>query len=116
MKELKMFIDGRFIENESGKWIKVLNPSTEEVISLMPDGTVEDARKAIDAAEKAQNQWERTPSIERAAKPKDSPMLKFFLPRIIWITWQAGPVGTKGKSFPVTALMKTFSYLRDRLE
>ena len=57
MKELKMFIDGRFIENESGKWIKVLNPSTEEVISLMPDGTVEDARKAIDAAEKAQNQW-----------------------------------------------------------
>lgn len=40
MKELKMFIDGRFIENESGKWIKVLNPSTEEVISLMPDGTV----------------------------------------------------------------------------
>ena len=67
MKELKMFIDGRFIENESGKWIKVLNPSTEEVISLMPDGTVENARKAIDAAEKAQNQWERTPSIERAA-------------------------------------------------
>ena len=46
MKELKMFIDGRFIDNESGKWIKVLNPSTEEVISLMPDGTVEDARKA----------------------------------------------------------------------
>lgn len=38
MKELKMFIDGRFIENESGKWIKVLNPSTEEVISLMPTG------------------------------------------------------------------------------
>ena len=24
MKELKMFIDGRFIEHESGKWIKVL--------------------------------------------------------------------------------------------
>ena len=44
-----------------------LNPSTEEVISLMPDGTVEDAKKAIDAAEKAQDQWERTPSIERAA-------------------------------------------------
>ena len=54
MKELKMFIDGRFIEHESGKWIKVLNPSTEEVISLMPDGTVEDAKRAIDAAEKAQ--------------------------------------------------------------
>ena len=62
MKELKMFIDGKFVENESGKWIQVVNPSTEEVISLMPDGTVDDARKAIDAAEKAQAQWEKTPS------------------------------------------------------
>lgn len=44
MKELKMYIDGRFIENQSDKWIDVLNPSTEEVISKMPDGTPEDAR------------------------------------------------------------------------
>ena len=36
MKELKMYIDGRFIENQSDKWIDVLNPSTEEVISKMP--------------------------------------------------------------------------------
>lgn len=67
MKELKMFIDGKFIENASGKWINVLNPSTEEVISKMPDGTVEDAKRAIEAAERAQEQWERTPSIERAS-------------------------------------------------
>ena len=62
-----MFIDGKFVENESGKWIQVVNPSTEEVISLMPDGTVDDARKAIDAAEKAQAQWEKTPSNVRAS-------------------------------------------------
>lgn len=62
-----MFIDGRFIENTSGKWINVLNPSTEEVISLMPDGTVEDARKAIEVAESVQNKWERTPAVERAS-------------------------------------------------
>ena len=49
MKELKMYIDGRFIENQSDKWIDVLNPSTEEVISKMPDGTPEDARAAINA-------------------------------------------------------------------
>lgn len=67
MKELKMFIDGKFEENTSGKWIDVLNPSTEEVISRMPDGTVEDARKAIDAAEKAQDKWARTPAVERAS-------------------------------------------------
>lgn len=40
MKDLEMYIDGQFIENRSGKWINVLNPSTEEVISRMPDGTV----------------------------------------------------------------------------
>ena len=67
MKELKMFIDGKFVENASGKWIDVLNPSTEEVISRQPEGTIEDARKAIDAAEKAQENWAATPAVERAS-------------------------------------------------
>ncbi|NDV84454.1 aldehyde dehydrogenase [Bacteroides sp. 51] len=67
MKELKMFIDGKFVENTTGKWINVLNPSTEEVISLMPEGTVDDVKTAIDAAEKAQGAWERTPAVERAS-------------------------------------------------
>lgn len=66
MKELKMYVDGKFIENKSGKWINVVNPSTEEVISQMPEGTVEDARMAIEAADKAQGAWERLPAIERA--------------------------------------------------
>lgn len=67
MKELKMFIDGKFIDNTSGKWIDVLNPSTEEVIAKMPDGIVEDAKKAIDSAEAAQNAWEKIPAVERAS-------------------------------------------------
>lgn len=67
MKELKMFIDGKFIDNTSGKWIDILNPSTEEVIAKMPDGTVEDAKKAIDSAEAAQNAWEKIPAVERAS-------------------------------------------------
>ncbi|MDR1340865.1 MAG: aldehyde dehydrogenase [Prevotellaceae bacterium] len=67
MRELKMFIDGKFAENTSGKWIDVLNPSTEEVISRMPEGSVEDAKKAIDAAAKAQKCWEKIPAVERAS-------------------------------------------------
>ena len=67
MKELKMFIDGRFVENSSGKWIDVLNPSTEEVNCKMPEGTVEDTKKAIDAAEKAQYAWEKVPAVERGS-------------------------------------------------
>jgi lactaldehyde dehydrogenase/glycolaldehyde dehydrogenase len=67
MKKLQMYIDGKFIENESGQWIQVLNPSTEEVTSLMPDGSVEEAKSAIEAAEKAQVAWERVPAVERAS-------------------------------------------------
>lgn len=47
-------------------WIDVVNPATEEVISRIPDGRAEDARKAIDAADRAQPQWEALPAIERA--------------------------------------------------
>mgnify|MGYP001346093105 CR=1 FL=1 len=67
MKELKMYIDGKFVENSSGKWIDVLNPSTEEVNCKMPEGTLEETKKAIDAAEKAQYAWEKIPAVERGA-------------------------------------------------
>ena len=50
MKDLKMYINGEFVESSSGKWIEVLNPSTEEAISRQPDGTVEDVNRALDAA------------------------------------------------------------------
>ena len=66
MKDLKMYINGKFVESRSGKWIEVLNPSTEEVISRQPDGTVEDVEEAIDAAVKAQKEWAKIPACERA--------------------------------------------------
>ncbi|EMV61545.1 aldehyde dehydrogenase family protein [Escherichia coli 2872000] len=45
----------------------MVNPATEAVISRIPDGQAEDARKAIDAAERAQPEWEALPAIERAS-------------------------------------------------
>ena len=61
-----MYINGQFVESKSGKWIDVLNPSTEEVISRQPDGTIEDVNDALDAARKAQKAWAKKPAIERA--------------------------------------------------
>jgi lactaldehyde dehydrogenase/glycolaldehyde dehydrogenase len=66
MKELKMYINGQFVESGNGKWIDVLNPSTEEVISRQPEGTIEDVEKALDAARVAQKEWAKTPVCERA--------------------------------------------------
>jgi len=66
MKDLKMYINGRFVEARSGRWIDVLNPSTEEVVSRQPEGTIEDVDEALDAARKAQKAWAALPAIERA--------------------------------------------------
>ena len=62
-----MYINGKFVESKSGKWIDVLNPSTEEVISRQPEGTVEEVDEALDAATAAQKAWAKTPAIERAS-------------------------------------------------
>ena len=66
MKELKLYINGKFCESRSGKWIDVLNPSTEEVISRQPDGTIEDVNEALDAARAAQKAWAARTAIDRA--------------------------------------------------
>ena len=47
-----MYIDGQFVTWRGDAWIDVVNPATEAVISRIPDGQAEDARKAIDAAER----------------------------------------------------------------
>lgn len=62
-----MYIGGRFVESHSGKWINVLNPSTEEVISRQPEGDLQDVDDALNAAQAAFKPWARTPAIERAA-------------------------------------------------
>jgi lactaldehyde dehydrogenase/glycolaldehyde dehydrogenase len=67
MKDLKMYINGQFCESHSQKWINVLNPSTEEVISRQPEGDAVDIEVALDAARAAQKPWAAIPVIERAA-------------------------------------------------
>ncbi|MDY4382901.1 aldehyde dehydrogenase [Pectobacterium brasiliense] len=61
----RMYINGEFVENRSGKWIDVVNPATEKVISQIPEGSADDAKRAIDAAEAAQPGWEALPAVER---------------------------------------------------
>ncbi|MGP3591846.1 aldehyde dehydrogenase [Vagococcus sp. WN89Y] len=61
-----MYIDGQFVSWQGNNWLDVVNPATEEILSRIPDGGAEDARKAIDAAKRAQPSWEALPAIERA--------------------------------------------------
>lgn len=62
----KVYIDGAWVPSTSSSLIDVLNPTTEDVISAVPDGTAEDVDKAVAAAHRAFEVWSVTPAAERA--------------------------------------------------
>ena len=66
MKEFNQYINGKFVNSTSTEMTEVLNPCTEEVLSLIPKGSVIDADKAMEAAHNAQHGWRNLTAIERA--------------------------------------------------
>ncbi|GAA4945739.1 aldehyde dehydrogenase [Algibacter agarivorans] len=67
MKHYRQYINGQFVDSKSTSVIEILNPCTEEVISTISTGTVEDANHALEAAQAAQPAWEALPAIQRAS-------------------------------------------------
>jgi aldehyde dehydrogenase (NAD+) len=51
--EIRMLIDGKLVEAESGATFENVNPATEQVIGVVADGTAGDMQRAIDAARRA---------------------------------------------------------------
>jgi lactaldehyde dehydrogenase/glycolaldehyde dehydrogenase len=66
MKTYQNYINGRFTGASTGKVVQVSNPATEQLISTVADSSVEDVHEAVDAAARAQVQWQRLPAIARA--------------------------------------------------
>lgn len=66
MKHYKQYINGQFVDSKATKVIEIINPCTEEIISTISSGTVEDANNALQAAQSAQPAWEALPAIKRA--------------------------------------------------
>ncbi|KGT88846.1 aldehyde dehydrogenase [Erwinia typographi] len=64
-RQHRLYINGQFVENRSGRWIDVINPATEAPISQIPEGSREDTDRAIEAAAAAQPAWEALPAVER---------------------------------------------------
>lgn len=60
------FINGAFVETRGADLIPVLNPSTGDVLSEVPDTPGAQVDDAVAAAQAAQRAWERRPAIERA--------------------------------------------------
>ena len=60
------FIDGAWVEADSGKAIDVINPATGLKIGAVPRCGQAETRRAIEAAERAFHSWKKTPADHRA--------------------------------------------------
>jgi acyl-CoA reductase-like NAD-dependent aldehyde dehydrogenase len=67
IKNFKMFIDGQWVDSESGKTIEALNPENNEVWATVPEANAKDVDKAVKAAQRAfENSWSNLHPRERA--------------------------------------------------
>lgn len=139
-KKYLMYIDGEFVEGENKEYDEVFNPSTDELISKVPVATVNDVKKAIDAADAAQEAWEALPAVERGAYLRkisakireNAEELALVLSEEIGKTQELSTVEVnftadyidymsewarryEGKLFKVIALMKISFYLKKQL-
>jgi succinate-semialdehyde dehydrogenase/glutarate-semialdehyde dehydrogenase len=64
--EKKLFIGGEWRDASGGGTLEVIDPSTEEAICEVADGTPDDAMAALDAAVATQPDWAATPPNDRA--------------------------------------------------
>ncbi|WP_230740515.1 aldehyde dehydrogenase family protein [Methanooceanicella nereidis] len=62
---MRMLIDGEFIESSSKETIGIKNPATGEFIDSVPLGNSDDVGRAVDAAEKAFDDWSAMVPRER---------------------------------------------------
>ncbi len=60
-----MLINGAWKDSKNGKKIEIKNMSNQEVIGTVPEATIEDAQKALDAAQEGAKVWGRTPIYKR---------------------------------------------------
>jgi len=64
--ETRMYIDGKWCDAHSGGRLAVINQATEESCAEVAYGDAEDARRAVDAAARAQLSWSAKTAYERA--------------------------------------------------
>ena len=62
-----MYVAGSWVESESGARTEATSPATGEAIGSVPEGTREDAQRAIAAANAAARDWAARSAFERAA-------------------------------------------------
>lgn len=62
---VKNFINGKFEESKTTKWIDLFNPATQELVCKVPQSTPEELKRAEDGAKEAFLKWKETPVQQR---------------------------------------------------
>jgi aldehyde dehydrogenase (NAD+) len=62
----KLFIGGEWVDPAGSETIEVVNPTTEEAVGRIPEGSSEDVDRAVAAAREAFESWSQTPLQTRA--------------------------------------------------
>ncbi|EKF73438.1 methylmalonate semialdehyde dehydrogenase [Alcanivorax hongdengensis A-11-3] len=65
-RQLPLLINGEFVASQTGTWIPVTNPATQEVLCEAPAATGQEMEQAIAAAKTAFQSWKEVPVSERA--------------------------------------------------
>lgn len=66
-KQYELFINGKFVKPNSGKYFDTINPATEEKISSIAEANEKDVDTAVKAARSAYDKtWSKMPAKERA--------------------------------------------------
>jgi len=63
---VKLLIDGQFVESQTQEWRDVVNPATQEVLARVPFATEDEVARAIASAKAAFATWRKTPIGARA--------------------------------------------------
>ena len=65
-KTYQQFIGGGFVDAADGRTADVINPANDQVIASVPSSSQEDVDRAVDAAEKAFEEWKKTTPQDRS--------------------------------------------------
>lgn len=64
---MKMLIDSQWVEASTGQRVDVYNPANGSTIDRVPDGTLDDAARVVEAAQAGKRRMAALPAHERAA-------------------------------------------------
>ena len=61
VQQVKLLINGEWVESKTTEWQDIVNPATQEVLAKVPFATADEVNAAIDAAHRAFQTWKLTP-------------------------------------------------------